>query len=231
MAQASLLACEGLAGVSLVPTAASKKMMLSQIASKQAENGERAGSPDVLRCSSQGHRKDSDKSRSRKDEDSLAEASHSKKTVKKAGNGVIHKLVVVVEQNGSFQVKIPKNFVCEHCFGAFRSSYHLKRHILIHTGEKPFECDVCDMRFIQKYHLERHKRVHSGEKPYQCERCHQAQGALGGGSDEKNLPKNAPSSGLTVPPPPRVYLSPPGGVDLGDQKSASGDNSPRASAL
>ncbi|XP_039110974.1 zinc finger protein 740 isoform X1 [Hyaena hyaena] len=164
MAQASLLACEGLAGVSLVPTAASKKMMLSQIASKQAENGERAGSPDVLRCSSQGHRKDSDKSRSRKDDDSLAEASHSKKTVKK---------VVVVEQNGSFQVKIPKNFICEHCFGAFRSSYHLKRHILIHTGEKPFECDICDMRFIQKYHLERHKRVHSGEKPYQCERCHQ----------------------------------------------------------
>ncbi|KAB0396855.1 hypothetical protein E2I00_016275, partial [Balaenoptera physalus] len=118
---ASLLACEGLAGVSLVPTAASKKMMLSQIASKQAENGERAGSPDMLRCSSQSHRKDSDKSRSRKDDDSLAEASHSKKTV------------VVVEQNGSFQVKIPKNFVCEHCFGAFRSSYHLKRHILIHT--------------------------------------------------------------------------------------------------
>ncbi|XP_008573058.1 PREDICTED: zinc finger protein 740 isoform X2 [Galeopterus variegatus] len=164
MKEASLLACEGLAGVSLVPTAASKKMMLSQIASKQAENGERAGSPDVLRCSSQGHRKDSDKSRSRKDDDSLAEASHSKKTVKK---------VVVVEQNGSFQVKIPKNFICEHCYGAFRSSYHLKRHILIHTGEKPFECDICDMRFIQKYHLERHKRVHSGEKPYQCERCHQ----------------------------------------------------------
>uniref|UniRef100_A0A8C5LF47 Zinc finger protein 740 n=2 Tax=Jaculus jaculus TaxID=51337 RepID=A0A8C5LF47_JACJA len=139
-------------------------MMLSQIASKQAENGERAGTPDVLRCSSQGHRKDSDKSRSRKDNDSLTETSHSKKTVKK---------VVVVEQNGSFQVKIPKNFICEHCFGAFRSSYHLKRHILIHTGEKPFECDICDMRFIQKYHLERHKRVHSGEKPYQCERCHQ----------------------------------------------------------
>lgn len=215
MAQASLLACEGLAGVSLVPTAASKKMMLSQIASKQAENGERAGSPDVLRCSSQGHRKDSDKSRSRKDDDHLAETSHSKKSVKKgftapgrlfsyrkgeteregerhhsteaspsamgsrAGTWVARMAkqapsqVVVVEQNGSFQVKIPKNFTCEHCFGAFRSSYHLKRHILIHTGEKPFECDICDMRFIQKYHLERHKRVHSGEKPYQCERCHQ----------------------------------------------------------
>lgn len=95
MAQASLLACEGLAGVSLVPTAASKKMMLSQIASKQAENGERAGSPDVLRCSSQGHRKDSDKSRSRKDDDNLAEASHPKKTVKKAGNGVTPNLALL----------------------------------------------------------------------------------------------------------------------------------------
>ncbi|KAM6394940.1 LOW QUALITY PROTEIN: zinc finger protein 740 [Rhynochetos jubatus] len=82
--------------------------------------------------------------------------------------------VVVIKQNGSFQLQIPKNFICKQCYGAFRSSYHLKRHILIHTGEKPFECDVCDMRFIQKYHLERHKRVHSGEKPYQCERCMQS---------------------------------------------------------
>lgn len=27
-----------------------------------------------------------------------------------------------------------KNFICDHCYGAFRSGYHLKRHILIHTG-------------------------------------------------------------------------------------------------
>ncbi|XP_062975655.1 zinc finger protein 740 isoform X3 [Elgaria multicarinata webbii] len=158
MAQASLLACEGLSGVCLVPTVASKKMMPKQ-SSKQVENGERGGAPDML-----GHRKENEKSRSRKDEES-AEGSPPKKSLKK---------VVVIEQNGSFQLRIPKNFICEHCYGAFRSSYHLKRHILIHTGEKPFECDVCDMRFIQKYHLERHKRVHSGEKPYQCERCLQS---------------------------------------------------------
>ncbi|XP_013991402.1 zinc finger protein 281 isoform X2 [Salmo salar] len=70
--------------------------------------------------------------------------------------------------------QVQKNFICEHCYGAFRSSYHLKRHILTHTGEKPFACDVCDMRFIQRYHLDRHKRVHSGEKPYQCDRCNQS---------------------------------------------------------
>uniref|UniRef100_A0A3Q2Q594 Zinc finger protein 740 n=1 Tax=Fundulus heteroclitus TaxID=8078 RepID=A0A3Q2Q594_FUNHE len=82
-------------------------------------------------------------------------------------------------------LRVQKNFICDHCYGAFRSSYHLKRHILTHTGETPrgwrrastfmcpYACDACDMRFIQRYHLDRHKRVHSGEKPYQCDRCHQ----------------------------------------------------------
>ncbi|XP_029403822.1 zinc finger protein 740 isoform X9 [Mus pahari] len=113
MKEASLLACEGLAGVSLVPTAASKKMMLSQIASKQAENGERAGSPDVLRCSTQmdckprfdlsskGHRKDGDKSRNRKEDDSLAEASHSKKTVKKVRNHLSVTSVICVSSRST----------------------------------------------------------------------------------------------------------------------------------
>lgn len=32
-------------------------------------------------------------------------------------------------------MKVQKNFICDHCYGAFRSSYHLKRHILTHTGE------------------------------------------------------------------------------------------------
>ncbi|KAM9616513.1 zinc finger protein 740 isoform X2 [Haliaeetus albicilla] len=180
--RASLLACEGLSGVCLVPTVASKKMMPKQ-SSKQGESRERGSSPDVLAL-----RQDGEKSRSRKEEET-AEASQPKKSIKKRRKRVagaegpsrssrrgsrLGSQVVVIEQNGSFQLRIPKNFICEHCFGAFRSSYHLKRHILIHTGEKPFECDVCDMRFIQKYHLERHKRVHSGEKPYQCERCMQS---------------------------------------------------------
>ncbi|KAM9514578.1 LOW QUALITY PROTEIN: zinc finger protein 740-like [Guaruba guarouba] len=179
--RASLLACEGLSGVCLVPVA-SKKMM-PKPSSKQGESRERGGSPDVLAL-----RQDPDKPRSRKDEDA-PEATHIKKSSKKRRKRVsgaegpgsaprrgprLGSQVLVMEQNGPFQAQSPKNFICEHCLGAFRSSYHLKRHILIHTGEKPFECDVCDMRFIQKYHLERHKRVHSGEKPYQCERCMQS---------------------------------------------------------
>ncbi|XP_061114208.1 zinc finger protein 189-like isoform X7 [Conger conger] len=97
-----------------------------------------------------------------------------KKKNRKSGTPCkVREQVVVVDENGECPLKVQKNFVCEHCYGAFRSSYHLKRHILIHTGEKPFGCDVCDMRFTQRYHLERHKRIHSGEKPYQCERCQQ----------------------------------------------------------
>ncbi|XP_033825513.1 zinc finger protein 281-like [Periophthalmus magnuspinnatus] len=76
-------------------------------------------------------------------------------------------------EDDDLSLKVQKNFICDHCYGAFRSSYHLKRHILTHTGEKPFACDSCEMRFIQRYHLDRHKRVHSGEKPYQCDRCRQ----------------------------------------------------------
>lgn len=29
-----------------------------------------------------------------------------------------------------------KPHICEHCNAAFRSSYHLRRHVLIHTGER-----------------------------------------------------------------------------------------------
>ncbi|NWW18728.1 ZN740 protein, partial [Falcunculus frontatus] len=146
--QASLLACEGLSGVCLVPTVASKKMM-PKSGGKQDGSRERGSSPDLLVRSG-----------------NPAGLWHLP-----LGHPTFNWGMVVIEQNGSFQLK---NFICDHCFGAFRSSYHLKRHILIHTGEKPFECDMCDMRFIQKYHLERHKRVHSGEKPYQCERCMQS---------------------------------------------------------
>uniref|UniRef100_A0A673HMU9 Gastrula zinc finger protein XlCGF46.1-like n=1 Tax=Sinocyclocheilus rhinocerous TaxID=307959 RepID=A0A673HMU9_9TELE len=96
---------------------------------------------------------------------------------------------VVVDENGNCPLsKVQKNFICDHCYGAFRSGYHLKRHILIHTGEKPFACAVCDMRFIQRYHLERHSLTHTGTtcsclslfyciylccwvKPYACSMC------------------------------------------------------------
>lgn len=39
-----------------------------------------------------------------------------------------------VHDDHSLGSQVQKNFICEHCYSAFRSSYHLKRHILTHTG-------------------------------------------------------------------------------------------------
>lgn len=40
-----------------------------------------------------------------------------------------------MDMDDDLSLKVQKNFICDHCYGAFRSSYHLKRHILTHTGE------------------------------------------------------------------------------------------------
>lgn len=59
-----------------------------------------------------------------------------------------------MDDDDDLSLKVQKNFICDHCYGAFRSSYHLKRHILTHTGENSqltaaLQCDlphfsVCD---------------------------------------------------------------------------------------
>lgn len=45
-------------------------------------------------------------------------------------------LLSAIDMDDDNPLKVQKNFICDHCYGAFRSSYHLKRHILTHTGEE-----------------------------------------------------------------------------------------------
>ncbi|XP_051567039.1 zinc finger protein 148-like [Myxocyprinus asiaticus] len=79
--------------------------------------------------------------------------------------------ILTINEDGSLRHQNPKSHVCEHCNAAFRTNYHLQRHVFIHTGEKPYQCNQCDMRFIQKYLLQRHEKIHTGEKPFRCDEC------------------------------------------------------------
>uniref|UniRef100_W5LNR3 Si:ch211-166g5.4 n=1 Tax=Astyanax mexicanus TaxID=7994 RepID=W5LNR3_ASTMX len=71
---------------------------------------------------------------------------------------------------------VRKNHACETCGKAFRDVYHLNRHRLSHSDEKPFSCPICQQRFKRKDRMSHHVRSHQGgvEKPYICPHCSKA---------------------------------------------------------
>ncbi|KAK6311368.1 hypothetical protein J4Q44_G00170320 [Coregonus suidteri] len=69
--------------------------------------------------------------------------------------------------------QVKKNHACEACGKAFRDVYHLNRHRLSHSDEKPYHCPICQQRFKRKDRMSYHVRSHQGgvEKPYVCPHC------------------------------------------------------------
>ena len=50
----------------------------------------------------------------------------------------------------------PNQYACPYCSKIMKKSHKVRRHIKIHTGEKPFQCPYCVYRCIQKNNLKIH---------------------------------------------------------------------------
>ena len=53
---------------------------------------------------------------------------------------------------------------CPQCSKIMASYHSVKRHFIIHTGEKPFNCNHCEYNCNEKFNLQRHIRTkHNSE--------------------------------------------------------------------
>ena len=64
-----------------------------------------------------------------------------------------------------------KTTQCTQCGKRFSHPHGLRRHLLVHTGEKHFQCDVCGKSFNDLGNMYKHRRRHSAEGLHQCVVC------------------------------------------------------------
>lgn len=77
---------------------------------------------------------------------------------------------LVNDSNADATSDAKKSYRCTICGREVASRYNLKRHVMIHTGQKPHECELCHKRFREYSDVRKHKRVHDRED-FSCKIC------------------------------------------------------------
>ncbi|XP_063371124.1 zinc finger protein OZF-like [Cydia amplana] len=62
-------------------------------------------------------------------------------------------------------------YACDICGLTLATKYGLRRHKIVHTGEKAYTCEMCNKQFSHKQGLNAHILTHTGERPHCCEVC------------------------------------------------------------
>lgn len=71
----------------------------------------------------------------------------------------------------SFRTDRLKKHNCQLCTYETKYFSHLKRHMIMHTGERNFECKECSKRFATNSNLKSHSVIHQKEKSHKCVAC------------------------------------------------------------
>lgn len=112
---------------------------------------------------------------------------------------------------------VEKNFKCEMCPKSFKNKEDWKRHVRVHTGEKPYICDICNKGFAQKANLLSHRKTHL--KPdviFKCEKCDKicrTQKLLEMHLQKCGIIEQHPSLAPVLTPTPSSMASPPPAPD------------------
>ena len=70
-----------------------------------------------------------------------------------------------------------KTHICPICQNTFAQGSNLKRHMILHSGEKPYPCDQCDRSFTTAANLKAHRDTHKEKdirNRYACSICNKA---------------------------------------------------------
>lgn len=64
-----------------------------------------------------------------------------------------------------------RRFPCPHCPLVLTTRPNHRKHMMIHTGERPFVCTVCGLGKITRNELNRHMLTHSRDREHFCGLC------------------------------------------------------------